>query len=111
MGPQPTDLAARHAPEIRRVRRRPLSNGWVTGEQQVPEQGRPWPAPGPDAGWWHGERGAAPARHRERPALPAAAEAPTGTVVLAPPPIWEPEDDAMRTMRAGRAPRVRIAAR
>src|SRR2546430_38920 len=70
MGPQPTYLPGRHAPEIRRVRRRPLSNGWVTdGEQQVPGQGRPWPAPGPDGGWWHGER---PARHRERRALPAA---------------------------------------
>ena len=110
MGHQPTDLAGRHAPEIRRVRRRPLSNGWVTdGEQQVPEQGRPWPAPAPDPGWWRGDP---PARHRERPALPAAPEA--SAVVVADPPIWEPTDDwagAMRTMRAGRPPRVTIAAR
>jgi hypothetical protein len=102
MGPQPTDPAARHAPEILGVARRPLSNGWVSGDQQVTGQGRPWPAPGPDARWWHGE---APARHRERPALPAAPQAPTA--VLAP-PIWEPEDDAMRP---GRPPRVAIAAR
>src|SRR5205814_3455682 len=121
MGPQPTYLPGRHAPEIRRVRRRPLSNGWVTdGEQQVPGQGRPWPAPGPDGGWWHGDR---PARHRERRALPAApaaavapvapaaSEAPTATVVLTPPPIWEPQDAWAGTMRAGRRPRVAISAR
>jgi hypothetical protein len=84
------------------------------------DQPRPWPAPGPDPGWWHGTApDAAPAeeptgvpdrpirpRHRDR-GTPA-----TTTTVLAP-PSWEPtEGDSrpewpiktLRAMRPGRRP-------
>ena len=123
-----------------------MSNGDVTaslddqphGEQPVPEQAgpRPWPAPGPDAGWWHGPdapdpsdgptgvppspvlppgaRRPSPARHRGRRALPPPSETPV--VVVAPPPIWEPDDQSgtdwpARPSRAGRRPQTQTPQR
>jgi len=131
MGHQPTYPGGRHAPEIRQVRRRPLSNGVMTAthrDQPAPEPIRPWPAPGSDTTWWHGGQPEpvlthrpSPARHRERPALPAAPSPEPAAAVVAPappavpeppPPIWEPDDRtdwAMRTMRAGRLPKPAAA--
>src|SRR5438094_6302753 len=94
MGHQPTYPGGRHAPEIRQVRRRPLSNGVMTAthrDQPAPEPIRPWPAPGSDTTWWHGGQPEpvlthrpSPARHRERPALPAAPSPEPAAAVVAP---------------------------
>jgi hypothetical protein len=72
---------------------------------------RPWPAPGPDAGWWHGAPPDAPAEQPtgvpDRPLKPRHRPAAVTTVT----PVWEPQDDrpewpikTLRAMRPGRRP-------
>src|SRR5256885_14449012 len=79
---------------------------------------RPWPAPGPDAGWWHGAGpDAAPAEEPtgvpDRPLKPRhrGRAAPTTTTTVVTPPVWEPAEGdgrpdwpltTLRAMRAGR---------
>jgi hypothetical protein len=73
---------------------------------------RPWPAPGPDAGWWHGATpDAAPAEQPtgvpDRPLKPRHRPPAVTTVT----PVWEPQDDrpewptrTLRAMRPARRP-------
>src|SRR5256714_13742515 len=91
------------------ARRCPMSN--VTASHgDLP---RPWPAPGPDAGWWHGAApDAAPTEQPtgvpERPLKPRHRPAAVTTVT----PVWEPREDdrpewpikTLRAMRPGRRP-------
>src|SRR5256714_11332393 len=96
------------------ARRCPMSN--VTASHgDLP---RPWPAPGPDAGWWHGAGpDAAPAEEPtgvpDRPLKPRhrGRAAPTTTTTVVTPPAWEPAEGdgrpdwplkTLRAMRAGR---------
>jgi hypothetical protein len=74
---------------------------------------RPWPAPGPDAGWWHGATpDAAPAEQPtgvpDRPLKPRHRPPAVTTVT----PVWEPDSSerpewpikTLRAMRPGRRP-------
>src|SRR5256714_5273236 len=91
------------------ARRCPMSN--VTASHgDLP---RPWPAPGPDAGWWHGPTPDAASAEQptgvpERPLRPRHRPAAATTVT----PVWEPREDdrpewaikTLRAMRPGRRP-------